>query len=173
MLRRASPRLRWPAPACLPSGGRSAAEPTASHARMPAHVVRQQGTRSMRVLCAAPRPPAHHAPAGGTGAAESGVCSRQEHASHSSPPARFAIWYHSKQWGWVWETRRSAQRRRRLPPEEVRRMQREEPGGQAQLPYKPEDYAYSVMWSEEDQAYVGRVAECASLAAHGPSPALA
>jgi len=29
------------------------------------------------------------------------------------------------------------------------------------------------MWSEEDQAYVGRVVEFASLAAHGVSPALA
>jgi predicted HicB family RNase H-like nuclease len=52
-------------------------------------------------------------------------------------------------------------------------MEREELGGHVQLPYKPEDYAYSVMWSEEDQAYVGRVAEFASLAAHGASPALA
>jgi hypothetical protein len=34
-----------------------AAEPTAPHARTPAPVVRQQGTRSLRVLCAAPRPP--------------------------------------------------------------------------------------------------------------------
>jgi hypothetical protein len=38
---------------------------------------------------------------------------------------------------------------------------------------KPEDYAYRVMWSEEDQAYRGRVAEFTSLAAHGTSPALA
>ena len=52
-------------------------------------------------------------------------------------------------------------------------MEREELRGHGQLPYKPEDYAYSVMWSEEDQAYVGRVAEFASLAAHGASPALA
>ena len=52
-------------------------------------------------------------------------------------------------------------------------MAREELGGHGQLPYKPEDYAYSVMWSEEDQAYIGRVAEFASLAAHGASPALA
>jgi len=52
-------------------------------------------------------------------------------------------------------------------------MAREEPGGQVQLPYKPEDYAYSVMWSEDDDAYVGRVAEFTSLAAHGASPAAA
>jgi predicted HicB family RNase H-like nuclease len=36
--------------------------------------------------------------------------------------------------------------------------------------YRPEDYAYNVMWSEADQAYIGRVAEFASLAAHGASP---
>lgn len=41
------------------------------------------------------------------------------------------------------------------------------------FPYHPEEYAYSVMWSEDDQAYIGRVAEFASLAAHGASPALA
>jgi len=52
-------------------------------------------------------------------------------------------------------------------------MEREELVGHVQLPYKPEDYAYSVMWSEEDKAYVGRVAEFASLAAHGASPAAA
>jgi predicted HicB family RNase H-like nuclease len=39
-----------------------------------------------------------------------------------------------------------------------------------ELAYKPEDYAYSVMWSEADQAYIGRVVEFASLAAHGASP---
>jgi len=43
----------------------------------------------------------------------------------------------------------------------------------AQPPYRPEDYAYSVMWSEADQAYIGRVAEFASLAAHGASPVAA
>lgn len=32
---------------------------------------------------------------------------------------------------------------------------------------RPEDYAYSVMWSEEDGGFVARVAEFASLAAHG------
>jgi predicted HicB family RNase H-like nuclease len=41
---------------------------------------------------------------------------------------------------------------------------------QVHLPYQPEDYAYSVMWSEADQAYIGRVVEFASLAAHAPSP---
>ena len=40
----------------------------------------------------------------------------------------------------------------------------------AELAYKPDDYAYSVMWSEADQAYLGRVAEFESLAAHGASP---
>ena len=33
-----------------------------------------------------------------------------------------------------------------------------------------EDYSYSVQWSEADQAYIGRVAEFESLAAHGDSP---
>lgn len=40
----------------------------------------------------------------------------------------------------------------------------------AQPTYRPEDYAYNVMWSEADQAYIGRVVEFASLAAHGASP---
>lgn len=35
-----------------------------------------------------------------------------------------------------------------------------------QLPYKPEDYTYCVSWSEEDKAYIGRVTEFESLAAH-------
>jgi predicted HicB family RNase H-like nuclease len=39
-----------------------------------------------------------------------------------------------------------------------------------QLAYKPEDYAYTVMWSQEDQVYIGRVAEFESLAAHGDTP---
>lgn len=39
--------------------------------------------------------------------------------------------------------------------------------------YHAGDYAYSVMWSEADQAYIGRVAEFASLAAHGDSPSTA
>jgi len=47
------------------------------------------------------------------------------------------------------------------------------PAHQVPPAYRPEDYAYSVMWSEEDQAYIGRVAEFASLAAHGASPAAA
>lgn len=38
-----------------------------------------------------------------------------------------------------------------------------------ELRYRPEDYQYSVGWSEEDQAYIGRVAEFPSLAAHGDS----
>jgi predicted HicB family RNase H-like nuclease len=33
--------------------------------------------------------------------------------------------------------------------------------------FKPEDYSYSVSWSEEDQSFIGRVAEFESLAAHG------
>jgi predicted HicB family RNase H-like nuclease len=40
----------------------------------------------------------------------------------------------------------------------------------AELAHKPEDYAYNVIWSEADQAYIGRVAEFESLAAHGASP---
>lgn len=32
---------------------------------------------------------------------------------------------------------------------------------------KAEDYLYSVVWSEEDQAFIGRVLEFPSLAAHG------
>lgn len=39
------------------------------------------------------------------------------------------------------------------------------------MQYKPEDYAYSVTWSEEDEAHVGRVAEFVSLTSHGVSPA--
>ena len=58
-------------------------------------------------------------------------------------------------------------------PEEVRSVESKELRGQRQLPYQPDDYADSIMWSEEDRAYVGRVAEFAALAAHGPSPALA
>jgi predicted HicB family RNase H-like nuclease len=33
--------------------------------------------------------------------------------------------------------------------------------------YKAEDYYYSVAWSDEDEAFIGRVAEFPSLAAHG------
>jgi predicted HicB family RNase H-like nuclease len=43
----------------------------------------------------------------------------------------------------------------------------------AELSYKAEDYAYNVMWSEADQAYIGRVLEFSSLAAHGSSPVAA
>jgi|SRR5436305_10270419 predicted HicB family RNase H-like nuclease len=43
----------------------------------------------------------------------------------------------------------------------------------AELAYKAEDYAYNVMWSEADQAYIGRVLEFPSLAAHGSSPVAA
>ena len=35
--------------------------------------------------------------------------------------------------------------------------------------FKAEDYFYSVAWSEEDEAFIGRVAEFPSLAAHGPT----
>ncbi len=35
--------------------------------------------------------------------------------------------------------------------------------------YKAEEYQYSVAWSEEDEAYIGRAAEFPSLAAHGDS----
>lgn len=49
-------------------------------------------------------------------------------------------------------------------------MSAQKPANPAQLAYKPEDYAYSIMWSQEDQAYIGRVAEFASLAADGESP---
>jgi predicted HicB family RNase H-like nuclease len=41
------------------------------------------------------------------------------------------------------------------------------------LPYRPEDYSYSVSWSEEDEAYVGTVSEFESLAAHGDTPSAA
>ena len=53
---------------CLPS--QRWAEPTAPHARTPAHVVRQQGTPLVGVLCTTPRTPARHAPA--VGAAPAG-----------------------------------------------------------------------------------------------------
>src|SRR5262249_5290315 len=39
-----------------------------------------------------------------------------------------------------------------------------------QSSYRPEEYAYTVVWSEADHANIGRVAEFPSLAAHGPSP---
>lgn len=41
------------------------------------------------------------------------------------------------------------------------------------ISYKPEDYSYTVAWSEEDQTFVGRVAEFESLAAHGDTQVLA
>lgn len=34
---------------------------------------------------------------------------------------------------------------------------------------KPEQYSYNVAWSEEDEVFIGRVAEFPSLAAHGDS----
>ncbi len=36
--------------------------------------------------------------------------------------------------------------------------------------YKDEDYTYSVVWSQEDDAFIGRVVEFPSLAAHGDTP---
>ena len=33
--------------------------------------------------------------------------------------------------------------------------------------FKPEAYSYSVVWSDEDEAFIGRVDEFPSLAAHG------
>jgi len=33
--------------------------------------------------------------------------------------------------------------------------------------YRPDQYNYSVLWSEEDEAFVSRVTEFPSLAAHG------
>jgi predicted HicB family RNase H-like nuclease len=49
-------------------------------------------------------------------------------------------------------------------------MPSRKPASEAQLSYKPENYAYTVIWSEEDQIYIGRVAEFPLLAAHGASP---
>jgi len=37
-------------------------------------------------------------------------------------------------------------------------------------PYKSEDYLYSVVWSDEDEVFIGRVLEFPSLAAHGDTP---
>lgn len=37
------------------------------------------------------------------------------------------------------------------------------------MKYRAEDYSYSVTWSEEDDAFIGRVVEFPSLAAHGDS----
>jgi predicted HicB family RNase H-like nuclease len=36
--------------------------------------------------------------------------------------------------------------------------------------YRAEDYYYNVAWSDEDEAFIGRVAEFPSLAAHGSTP---
>ncbi len=36
--------------------------------------------------------------------------------------------------------------------------------------YNAEEYHYTVTWSEEDQAFIGRVSEFSSLAAHGEKP---
>ena len=41
--------------------------------------------------------------------------------------------------------------------------QRREP----EIKYRAEEYVYSVLWSDEDKAFVGRVVEFPSLAAHG------
>ncbi len=38
---------------------------------------------------------------------------------------------------------------------------------QPELSTKPEQYSYNVAWSEADEAFIGRVAEFPSLAAHG------
>ena len=43
------------------------------------------------------------------------------------------------------------------------------PAAETSKKYEAKDYQYSVGWSEEDQAYIGRVAEFPSLAAHGDS----
>lgn len=39
--------------------------------------------------------------------------------------------------------------------------------------YETRDYIYSVVWSEEDDAFIGRVLEFPSLAAHGSTQAKA
>jgi len=39
--------------------------------------------------------------------------------------------------------------------------------------FKTRDYVYSVVWSEEDEAFIGRVLEFPSLAAHGSTQAKA
>ena len=39
--------------------------------------------------------------------------------------------------------------------------------------YETRDYIYSVVWSEEDEAFIGRVLEFPSLAAHGNTQAKA
>lgn len=37
----------------------------------------------------------------------------------------------------------------------------------SKLSFRAEEYFYTVTWSDEDEAYIGRVAEFESLAAHG------
>lgn len=44
---------------------------------------------------------------------------------------------------------------------------------QQNKPYDTRDYLYSVVWSEEDEAFIGRVLEFPSLAAHGSTQAKA
>lgn len=46
-------------------------------------------------------------------------------------------------------------------------MQQETKDLSSKLSFRPEDYSYTVTWSDEDKAYIGRVAEFESLAAHG------
>lgn len=38
---------------------------------------------------------------------------------------------------------------------------------QSPASFRPEDYSYNVAWSDEDKAFIGRVAEFPSLACHG------
>jgi predicted HicB family RNase H-like nuclease len=47
--------------------------------------------------------------------------------------------------------------------------QNRSPAAAASAKHEAKDYQYSVGWSEEDQAYIGTVAEFPSLAAHGDS----
>ncbi len=47
--------------------------------------------------------------------------------------------------------------------------QNKRPAAAASTKHEAKDYQYSVGWSEEDQAYIGTVAEFPSLAAHGDS----
>lgn len=46
-------------------------------------------------------------------------------------------------------------------------MQQETKHISSTLAFRPEDYSYTVTWSQEDEAYIGRVAEFELLAAHG------
>lgn len=36
--------------------------------------------------------------------------------------------------------------------------------------YKPDEYSFNVMWSEQDRVFIGHVLEFPSLAAHGSTP---